>query len=280
VTGSQPSCPPLDWLLLVLNWYLPNALFLCLPNGGPDMRNRSAFTLIELLVVIAIISILAAILFPVFAQAREKARSVSCLSNMRQLGIALDMYTSDYDETLFFFGHAVDPSRVDPTTPLGANAANRWWNQIIPYTSNVPDLLVCPSDDLRTPNGADGKPRSYVANRAAESLALAQVDTPASIIVVTEKHGVFDDSWFEPPKNYYDKSATPPQNLPVMALDRHQGGANCVFFDGHAKWMSRGALTKDPCGLPYSGVDLMRRYPIPPTPGNPARTPWHPNCPE
>ena len=62
-------------------------------------RNRRAFTLIELLVVIAIIAILAAILFPVFAQAREKARSISCLSNLKQIGTAAMMYVQDYDET-------------------------------------------------------------------------------------------------------------------------------------------------------------------------------------
>src|SRR5579862_176895 len=61
---------------------------------------RTGFTLIELLVVIAIISILAAILFPVFAKAREKARQISCLSNMRQLGLAIYQYTEDYDELL------------------------------------------------------------------------------------------------------------------------------------------------------------------------------------
>jgi len=238
------------------------------PSPG---EHSAAFTLIELLVVIAIISILAAILFPVFAQAREKARQTSCLSNLRQLGMALDAYAQDYDETLFFFGHNVDPSRVAPLTPLGANRHNRWWNQIIPYTSDTPGLLLCPSDDLATPNGADLKPRSYVANRAAESLSLAQVDRPADVIVVTEKIGKADDSWFEPPKNLWQPKA---DGKPVLAMERHSGGVNCMFFDGHAKWMSKGALTQDPCGLPHSGVDLMRKYPIPPTPNRPERTPW------
>jgi prepilin-type N-terminal cleavage/methylation domain-containing protein/prepilin-type processing-associated H-X9-DG protein len=244
----------------------------------PRTRRLAAFTLIELLVVIAIISLLAAILFPVFSQAREKARQTSCLSNMRQLGLGLDQYAADYDETLFFFGHNVDPSRVDPATPLGARADNRWWNQVIPYTSNTPGLLVCSSDDVRTPHSADNKPRSYVANRAAESLTLAQVEQPTQTLVVTEKAGKADDSWFEPPKNLWEVKAS--VGSTVLALTRHTNGVNCVFFDGHAKWMSKGELTRDPCGLPYSGVDLMRRYPIPPTPGQPARTPWHPNCPQ
>ncbi len=173
------------------------------------------FTLIELLVVIAIIAILAAILFPVFAQARARARQVSCLSNMRQLGIGLGMYAQDNDERLFFFGHNVDRSRSDSAAPLGATRANRWWNQIFPYTSAPAGLIVCPGDSMRVPhsseNGESGKPlvpRSYVANRAAESLLLAQVDNPAQIIVVTEKGDPFDDSWFEPPKTSTTRRAT------------------------------------------------------------------------
>ncbi len=248
----------------------------------PQHHTRpNAFTLIELLVVIAIIAILAAILFPVFAQVRGKARQMSCLSNMRQLGMGLDMYAQDYDERLFFFGHDVDYSRSSLSAPLRANRENRWWNQIFPYTKAPAGLVVCPDDSGRVPhsseNGQNGKPfvpRSYVANRAAESLLLAQVDNPAEIIVVTEKGDPFDDSWFEPPKNLYDK---PGYTQPVLALTRHQGGVNCVFFDGHAKWMSKGALTKDPCGLPYSGVDLMRRYRLPLP--DASRTPWHTNCP-
>ncbi len=113
-------------------------------------------------------------------------------------------------------------------------------------------------------------PRSYVANRAAEGLPLAAIDTPADILVITEKGDRFDDSWFEPPKNLYDK---PGFGEPVLAMRRHHQGVNGVFFDGHAGWMSRSRLLSTPCGEPWSGVSLMRQYPIP------GAAPWHANCP-
>jgi prepilin-type N-terminal cleavage/methylation domain-containing protein/prepilin-type processing-associated H-X9-DG protein len=247
---------------------------------------KRAFTLIELLVVTAIIAILAAILFPVFAQAKESAKQITCLSNQRQLGIGLSMYISDWDDRCFFFGHGVDLSRLS-LTPLGVNRENRWWNQIYPYTKSKSGLVECPSDSKRTPhsleNGIGGNPlirRSYVANRAAEGLNMSQIETPAEIMVVTEKNGQYDDSWFEPPKNLYNKiSGGMDLGYPVLALDRHHKGFNGTFFDGHAKWMSKGQILSNPCGTPWSGVELMRQYPIPPTPGQPERTPWHPLCP-
>jgi len=131
-------------------------------------RSRSAFTLIELLVVIAIIAILAAILFPVFAQAREKARATACLSNMKQIGLGLMQYIQDYDEV---FPEAV--FAADPTQPYW----NKWsdsptWDNVVnPYIKNGQaglngvsfnfvgkggPIFQCPSDSKTQDGGGSG----------------------------------------------------------------------------------------------------------------------------
>src|SRR5579871_2531261 len=102
-------------------------------------HRKRAFTLIELLVVIAIIAILAAILFPVFAQAREKARATSCLSNMKQVSLALLMYVQDYDEN-FPTG-----SRFNPTTNNVYAIGLGWAGASLPYIKNT-QILKCPDD--------------------------------------------------------------------------------------------------------------------------------------
>src|SRR5205085_4778322 len=100
-------------------------------------RRYPGFTLIELLVVIAIIAILAAILFPVFAQAREKARQAGCLSNLKQIGLAAQMYAQDYEERL-------------PGTELGEGAGEYYWLEMLsPYTKNR-EIFHCPSAAVKT----------------------------------------------------------------------------------------------------------------------------------
>src|SRR5450755_2936949 len=107
------------------------------------MKNRTGFTLIELLVVIAIIAILAAILFPVFAQAREKARQTSCASNMKQLGLAFTQYVQDNDETMP--AGAKSPFYLDCGDGSGAG----WAGNVYPYVKSI-GAYACPDDPTGT----------------------------------------------------------------------------------------------------------------------------------
>ena len=228
------------------------------------------FTLIELLVVIAIIAILAAILFPLFAQAREKARMISCLSNMKQIGLALTMYATDYDQTY-------------PRIRFGPNDDGRCWrNGVQPYIKNKP-LLSCPDNPFGHPTGpgtgvpgdsigADLNgygwlwepdhimPRSYAMNSRATSwlpgdgsygppgpsLTDAAVLTPANTMAIAETTWVHPDvhaGWLtnSPGGQCYSQNG-PYMNPP--GIYTHMGGypngspgsrANFIFWDGHAK---------------------------------------------
>ena len=199
------------------------------------MKLRHGFTLIELLVVIAIIAILAAILFPVFAKAREKARQTSCLSNLRQMATAIMSYAQDYDER--FPATAI---RWDGTPGSGGEFMTPyalWMELIQPYCKNW-QIFVCPSKTTGTvtgrlsgttlPNAAYG---GYTGNQcfgyswtSSGGVAMAALENPAEVIYASE--GIYwctRPYWW--PANY--------------ALDsRHNDGVNNAFADGHAKWLN------------------------------------------
>jgi len=209
------------------------------PAPGP----WRGFTLIELLVVIAIIALLAAILFPVFARARENARKSSCQNNLKQIGIGIMQYVQDYDET------------YPPARARGHRADGDWvpWHYVIqPYVKSY-QLLECPSNSnrrnaLNKTNGG-GIPfiaRSYLANGNSGSYpndlcgatgcgntlmrenvytALSDIESPAQVIAVTEGRNRQDpDVWF---------SAITADNL----MWGHLNQANFLFADGHVKSM-------------------------------------------
>jgi len=177
------------------------------------LKRREGFTLIELLVVIAIIAILAAILFPVFAQAREKARQASCVSNNKQMVLATLQYVQDYDETFpFGYGHWIDgtwntqangvpfvgdtpPNWRTTNAAYVAGVGEYWSNAVQPYTKNY-QVVTCPSvaniADLGGVQAA-GQPgplnQTMTYNGLLQSYALAGEQAPAQVPMITESLG-------------------------------------------------------------------------------------------
>src|SRR5262249_55182785 len=155
---------------------------------------RPAFTLIELLVVIAIIAILAAFLFPVFAQAREKARQSMCASNMRQLWLALSMYSEDYDEVLPPYFVSDGYSVLNFASP---KASPSFLSVVRDYIKSK-QILVCPSTppvtDSYAPNAESAT--NYMANGAITGLPLAAIRQPADIIYLHELGVVESVAWY------------------------------------------------------------------------------------
>ena len=198
---------------------------------------RQAFTLIELLVVIAIIAILAAILFPVFARARAKAQGIQCLSNMKQIVLALNMYTSDYDDKYL---------RVAKIGWDGTNYTyidiQPWVPQLYPYVKNQ-DVFHCPAKPDRSAY-TPATDSDFVLNAYfATETPVGMIVKPAEAICFAERsdNPVSTGQPFDEVLTYSPWS--PMQFWPLLKPDRHNGGANYAFADGHAKWLKQDATT-------------------------------------
>jgi len=238
-------------------------------------RSRTAFTLIELLVVIAIIAILAAILFPVFARAREKARQATCSSNLKQIGLAFAGYVQDFDETY-------PPTDYDDGVGGGAGSRVQWYNLVEPYVKSgfgtnlnlnknqTRSVFFCPDYNVAAPDPAvlqyiKLRPQeSYEANqnlmphyRGKSSPAdlvymaanpvhtLAQVDAPASTVMVASGSGKDPD--FTGRDDSYPAFVLPngnDQSGYMATRVRHSGGDNFLAADGHVKWFAAPANYK------------------------------------
>ena len=243
---------------------------------------QRAFTLIELLVVIAIIAILAAILFPVFAQAREKARAISCLSNLKQTGLAFAMYTQDYDETT--------PLQTSPPGPKDADgfvtSGGYWYNLIQPYCKNW-QLFLCPDRSGTTgsssnPAGLETGPgvgrimgygyndgivsdsgygltgtQTKDANGKTErtGLNIAAILTPADCVAFGD---TYDTPGYSAAMDNMFSGGDGPHNTGSI---RHMGNLNYAFVDGHAKIVHMKAGNYAGYGLtarPAAEVDALK----------------------
>ncbi len=199
---------------------------------------RRGFTLIELLVVIAIIAILAAILFPVFARAREKARQTSCLNNLKQLALAVKGYIADYEDKFPCQWSYV----VTANQPY-----NFGYHQLMPYVKNN-QIWVCPSDSLAncaqegTANWTSSWRQSYNFNTnvfgylpgtTASPISMSYIQYPAETPLLLDgknRNQIWGHPWWTP------------SAVPTYCDPRHNEGANLCYADGHAKWLARNTL--------------------------------------
>lgn len=201
-------------------------------NEGSSYKHTTGFTLIELLVVIAIIAILAAILFPVFARARENARRASCQSNLKQIGLGIMQYTQDYDER-----YPLRWSVASPSTPC---ALHGWAYNIQPYIKST-QILQCPSEPLPpyqyecgvTIGSSGSGYTDYWGNQNImmnDSYGRAQsaLTYPSNTVLVFDFYNANSDNGAFGGQEWGAGG--------MVQLTRHLEGANYAFADGHVKW--------------------------------------------
>lgn len=180
-------------------------------------RDREAFTLIELLVVIAILAVLAAILFPVFSRAREKGRQASCMSNLKQLGAALTMYTDDHDGTY----------TRGQFWPF--DDSHTWIDAVGPYVKNRA-VFVCPTG-ARDPYGYGYNIAYWGWGDLLDGMHGINDITPVHQSQVPQPA---ETIWVVDMGRYWGCGLEFGIEEP---LRRHNGGANVLFVDGHVKWL-------------------------------------------
>lgn len=203
------------------------------------MQRRRGFTLIELLVVIAIIAILAAILFPVFARAREKARQTACLSNVKQMGLGVMMYVQDYDE---FMPPYFSTGVRGPELPVLPGTTLYWMDILNPYVKNW-QIFICPSGGSYA-----GTNQAYVGSYGANYLlwthwgtafrtSIGEIEKPAETICVAESVSYltqWDPGIPSSGGGYWGQLSS-----------RHNEQNNVLFFDGHAKSLAHTVIAPE-----------------------------------